>query len=778
MSKIASEIIRIDLCDASYKGTNACTEDLTYVNFFFGNNGTGKSTIAKAIQSGAGVTYAPGRTSDDYLPLVYNQDFIDANVRSYRDMRGVFTLNEKNAAAQQQIDIKTEARSNERKAIKTATEQRDKKVEARAKLQKAFHKECWDREEAFRTEFEKTQAGKGKSKQFTEEILRHSPKDTAIEELRRLYDSAYSDTAKRYTRFSAVADTVVLDSLDGSDILSTVIVNSANTELASFLRDIGATQWMRQGHADYSESAADRCPYCGRMLPDAFEQTVIDSFDEKYQQNLSRLDEFLTLYRKTANDLFVTLETFPSEVYHKIDTKPLTDKLAVLKAAIQSNVEAIRTKKDEPAKVITLTDTAPILMEINEIITGFNAMIDTNNAVVDAGPGKRAECTDLAFSLLAFRLKDVIAAYKKSDSDLAKEITAHEDTIKAHTGALDQINIDLKSLRSRTVETETAKDSINSMLRDSGMQGFSLEPKAGVDHVYEVRRPDGTIADNLSEGEKNFIAFLYFYHLVYGSDSEDGEMRDKIVVIDDPVSSMDSGSLFIVSTLVRQMIEICRNNADNRNRTVEGNFIKQIFILTHNAYFHREVTYSYVSKYEYVSFYLIRKLNSKSSIKLSDDINPKIPTERMNVNPVKSFYAALWDEYKEVKSAVPLMNVIRRILEFYFLQLCGYEGTTLRKVILTDGKAKGRYKDENGNYDEEKFQLASAMLAYINASSVGMNDGMDYVEECLNAAECRSIFEMIFDAMSQKQHYDMMMGANNQEQAIIRGGEQYGANQL
>lgn len=76
-------------------------------------------------------------------------------------------------------------------------------------------------------------------------------------------------------------------------------------------------------------------------------------------------------------------------------------------------------------------------------------------------------------------------------------------------------------------------------------------------------------------------------------------------------------------------------------------------------------------------------------------------------------------------------------------------------------KVNGYYKDENGNDDEEKYQLATAMLAYINASSVGMNDGMDYVEECLNAAECRSIFEMIFDAMKQKQHYDMMMDTSS-----------------
>ena len=103
----------------------------------------------------------------------------------------------------------------------------------------------------------------------------------------------------------------------------------------------------------------------------------------------------------------------------------------------------------------------------------------------------------------------------------------------------------------------------------------------------------------------------------------------------------------------------------------------------------------------YASFYLIRKIGTKSTIKLCDDVNPNAPTERINVNPVKNSYAALWDEYKEVQSAVPLMNVIRRILEYYFLQLCGYEGSQLRQVILIQGKAEGRFKDADGNDDEE-----------------------------------------------------------------------------
>lgn len=754
--KIKSEIVRIDLTDASYKDSRSYIEP-TYVNFFFGNNGAGKSTIAKAIKGGVGLTYAPGRTSTDYLPLVYNQEFIDENFHSYRNMRGVFTLNAKNAKVQEQIDEVTAERARIKKLSTSAAERQKTLLENKATLYREFLQECWKRGKGIRDEFPGTMDKKGKSEPFAREIQKHTPADMSLEELRRIYDSAYSATAKSYQRFNTIPDPTAMDTVDGSEILSKPIVNSADTELAGFLRDIGATEWMRQGHDMYSHVAGGHCPYCGEKLPQDFESTFIASFDNRYQDNLRLLSEFIARYKNAANALFVPLQSVPSELYPQIDIKPYNDKLAILKAAIQENIDAIKSKTENPASVVTLTEVRPILDELADIISGMNEMIDANNAIVAAGPGKRTECTDAVFSLLAFMLRDVIAAYRKNDADIQNQLDAVEKEIEEYNGSLTEIEKQLKTLRGSTVETDTAKDSINQMLRDSGMRGFSLQPKRGVDNVYEVRRPDDTIADNLSEGEKNFIAFLYFYHLVHGSNSADGDTREKIVVIDDPVSSMDSSSLFIVSTLVRQMIEICRNNADNRNPVAKGNFIKQIFILTHNAYFHREVSYSYITKYDYASFYLIRKIGTISTIKLFDDVDPNEPTQRVNINPVKNSYAALWDEYREVQSAVPLMNVIRRILEYYFLQLCGYEGSVLRKVILVQGKENGYYKDADGNDDEEKFQLASAMLAYINASSIGMSDGMDFVEDCLNADECRKIFEMIFELMDQKQHYDMML---------------------
>lgn len=588
-----------------------------------------------------------------------------------------------------------------------------------------------------------------------------------------MYDSVYSSTAKRYGRFSVVSDVSALDRISGCDILSLAIVNTSNTPFADFLKEVGSTEWVRQGHADYHEKAGGKCPYCSRDLPQNFEEMLAASFDTQYQTNLQKLDAFLAAYRDMANALFVPLSRLPDEVYPVIDTKPYHDKLTAVKAVIAENIEKIKSKVVEPSKIIALDEVEPLLQELSDIISGFNRLIDANNDIVSAGPKKKAECKKAVFEQIAYTLKDVLEAYARSESALDAEIQAQQDIINTQKGVLDQLKEDLRILNSQTVETETAMKSINTMLRDSGFQGFELRPRheeiirpdGSVECVvptpainYEVVRTDtGKIAENLSEGEKNFIAFLYFQQLVFGRESADGDTREKIVVIDDPVSSMDSSALFIVSAQIRKMIEVCRNNADNRNPVVSGNFIKQIFILTHNAYFHREVTYAYANRYDFVSFYLIRKTDNKSSIRLCDCPNPDCPSERMNVNPVKNSYAALWDEYKDASSGIPLMSIIRRILEYYFLQLCGYEGSDLRKRILEENKDAFTH-DDFGNEDFSKFELASAMLSYIAANSSGINDGMHYVDDCIDVQQCRDTFQMIFHHMGQDQHYEMMMG--------------------
>ena len=70
-------------------------------------------------------------------------------------------------------------------------------------------------------------------------------------------------------------------------------------------------------------------------------------------------------------------------------------------------------------------------------------------------------------------------------------------------------------------------------------------------------------AKRLSEGEKTAITFLYF---VVGLQDQDFDLAEGIVVIDDPISSLDSSSVYQAFSFLKNAVKDAR----------------QIFLLTHN----------------------------------------------------------------------------------------------------------------------------------------------------------------------------------------------------
>jgi len=243
----------------------------------------------------------------------------------------------------------------------------------------------------------------------------------------------------------------------------------------------------------------------------------------------------------------------------------------------------------------------------------------------------------------------------------------------------------------------------------------------------ELLRNDGTEAQTtLSEGEKNFVAFLYFYHLIKGSHIESGVLTNKIVVFDDPISSLDSDVLFIVSTLIRDIIAEVRDN---------GSTIKQVFILTHNIYFFKEVTFNRNRQKNNLlseeSFWIVKKRDTVSYI------------EKQTQNPIKTSYELLWSEVSsERPNPSTIQNTIRRILENYFKILGGQDVNEL-------------YKKFNGS---EKI-ICKSLCSWINDGSHSVFGDEDYnsIDE-ENVQKYLDIFRKIFDKTYHISHYNMMMG--------------------
>lgn len=99
---------------------------------------------------------------------------------------------------------------------------------------------------------------------------------------------------------------------------------------------------------------------------------------------------------------------------------------------------------------------------------------------------------------------------------------------------------------------------------------------------------------------------------------------------------------------------------------------------------------------------------------------------------------------------------MRRILEYYFLQLCGYEGSDIRELVLEKEENRKMFikQVEGQKPDMTDYQLASSLLAYINNPN-GISDGLNYVEDCDDVEAYKRVFKMIFEALHQSQHYEM-----------------------
>lgn len=759
-SKMPAEIRKLILNDATFHGVEFSP---TLVNFFYGNNGSGKSTIGRAIKSGteikSAVEYDGDKTSADYRILVYNQDYITRLINNAGDIPGVFTFHtDEDEKIEQQI-AEIMPKRNEYAEKVNATRERLAEYEKVKAGRMASYKEIfWQTTDKVRQRFSTFVSGLLRGKDtFMDTMLRTAPEESDLDELERLCTSAFDSSAKTYELINKMVIPGSIAAIEHSSLLKEKIVSRSETPFAEYMKAIQATSWVQEGHKHFHQNDG-KCPYCQQALPADFEEQLAACFDNQYQETvagLQRMADAYQIYARKVSDFF-------SYVIANRNPTILFESLASYQSAIENTIEInlgmIQQKIKDPTAIVEIKEYASLVDSLNHEIERYNEQTQKSNDIIANRRQGRKECERKIWSHLAFMVNDSVKSY-------IEENQKHEDEVSQIKGEGNQAYLagkalqeQIDALRSQTGNTIDAMKSINTILDDTGFQGFRLEENPAVKNHYHIIRPGqdvNTPATNLSEGERNFIAFLYFYHEVKGSNTKTNEIPDKIVVIDDPVSSMDSQVLFVVCALVRELIEICLNNTRELTAITKDEYIRQIFLLTHNTYYHRQLSHDYVSNYEAVSFYRIYKEDNVSDIELCTQWHPSRPSELMNRNPVEDAYAALWREYQEVKTCTALMSVIRRILEYYFLQISCYSGLDLRKKILEENRHK--FVKPDGSFNEKSHGLARTMLAYIYADSIGFNDGMDYVNEGFNTDKMRDVFKLVFDIMEQPQHYKMMI---------------------
>lgn len=755
LNKKPSVITSVATSAATFKDStdNYCYP--TFINSFFGNNGTGKSTVAKSIESKENLTIQSGLNLDDYDIKIYNEDFVKETIvnainpqNPNKDIPGVFTISAGNGKIEKEIGELLSKNKELKKENQNLQKDIDKNISAREVLKNDSYKDLWKKSEELRSKYSNALLNKRPSvKDFAEWIINEpEPLQFNEDEYDKQYNLAFNNSGKKYIPIPFVELELPILSL-----LDEKIINSSNSDFSRFMKKIGAINWVRSGHDNLQDKCDGLCPYCQQTLPENFEDKLKESFDSEYENKIKELVHYKNTFLDKGHSYCSGLSKLETHEYfldNPDELKKLKTIIQALTDAIDDNVRRIDDKIAVPEEPMALVSLNTIKEELKFLIDSANKIIAENNKVVDDIKTAAEVCKNKLRKHISFILAADIATFKAKKEVLDTSIKESTETKNKNDKAVEENKKKVTELKSKVTNVTACVENIKRLLLNSGFTSFSIREKPNKPNYYEIVRSDGSIATNLSEGERNFLAFLYFHQQVLGFNNEDDEITQKIVVIDDPVSSMDSSALFVVSSLIRQMFTLCPGHYNKKESNIE---ISQIFVLTHNALFHHYVTAGYDDPrhYNYFSFFEVKKKNEVSSIVPSlKELNGNI----INKNPQKSYYTSLWDAYNEVDSSNALITLMRQILNSYFIQTCG----RTEEDIIDDLTINHANKFVTGT-DTSKLELLKLIVAFIDTPSGIFQDDIYSTSSGLDLTECKDVFKTIFEALGQEQHYNQMM---------------------
>ena len=747
MKQAESGITRITLNTPTIHGTVLHPSP---VNFLYGKNGTGKTSIGKAIaDADSDITWAANSPNSAKVYL-YNEEFIDNNVHCYGQMPGVYALSEKNVETQRLIDAKTEEKEAAEKHIR---EMKDQLRQIQEEFSHAEEENCnaiWRAAAPLRKRYEQAMAPYNEDVQaFTNHLSEYTREDEIDENMDISYQLAFSHEQIQYTLYQLLPSNL----FPADDLMDIPIISHSDSAMSVFFQTLGNMDWVRSGHDAYGKAAGCRCPYCSQNLPEEFEKQFSECLDQQYREKMNELQSFAAEYQqaieKAASILEINLrDASQDEPKYRMLAELLTEKA-------NANYQIILKKLNSPREELLLSDLTELLEQLNTIAKESNQKRRRYIEAAEDLPKARERCTRQIWQAIAARCGELLDLCDTAKKEARGKERRLELRIHTAEGKLAKLCQEIDTLNCSMADTSKAMWEINATLKTSGFTGFHFQEKES--HAYELVRdtqPEQGAAVGLSEGERRFVAFLYFFHTVMGSLEEDGEIENKVVVIDDPVCSLDSEVLAFVAALVRSLIQKC---LDRYHCGAEDSHILQIFCLTHNPIFFRLISDGHIPDHAHCAYFEVRK-DDRNTTEIIPCVAREnaIGTEMVNRSPVSDEYQGLWQQFALSDQPQVLIATARQILCRYFLLICHHNGREMQKVLLDDHKESFALP---GSADwHSSFNIVSAMVSLMDLNCSGAMNSLYFDMSAVDPKQIRFVFQKIFEVMHQEQHYRHMLG--------------------
>lgn len=722
------------------------TIDAKQINFLFGLNGTGKTTISRFLRKQDDPRFSQCAVEWIGSPLkceVYNRDYVDENFGE-TSVPGIFTLGEENISVKQQIETITKELSELQIRAETLNGELNGTDNAPGlyQRQKKHEEEYTDKFWQIKQQLDREQSSlnlaitgvRSKKDAFKSKII--AEKQGNQSELKEKADLE-KQCSQLFVAKAEKANPVPIPSfgellaIESNDILQRVIVGKEDVDISGLIKKLGIDGWFKQG-VSYLDQSEGVCPFCQRPLEDDFVSKIRDYFDESYLAATSELSKVCDSYTFLSDGILRKIKALIDSPSDFIKIDELNVAYQQLLRIVDENKRRLLEKKASPNIVVQLDSIKEFADAILSILKDANSSIDAFNIKIEHIKDEREALTNMVWRYIVETVSADIEAYKQVKESLETTISETKEELKTINNSTTEKTSQLRTLEQTLTSIVPTAKGINDLLQSYGLTGFFLKVN-DTDKTYQLIRADGSSAlQSLSEGERNFVTFLYFIYSLRGNKDESGHNDDKVVVIDDPVSSLDNDVLFLVSTLVRDLFK----------DIYDGNgAIKQLFVLSHNTYFYKEVTFEKGITVKKTGYWMITKSSDISKIRLCEK------------NPISSTYEMLWDDVRTAaqdpsgSNTLSLSNTMRRIVEYYFKFLGGID---LNKFHL--------------QFPDGERQIFKSLISWANAGSHSAFDDYSATPSLYSSENYLKVFKDLFDKTKHIAHYNMMMRIVTEEE--------------
>lgn len=732
-------ITKVKLNDvASYKKPAVLETDMK-INLIYGLNGTGKSTFSDFLYKPNDEDFKSssieGLNPDEEI-LVYNQTFIQDNFYQPEALKGIFTLSKENKEAETKI-------SNAEKEINSLDAQKKQK---QADLKSENETISTKQEEAKNKvwEIKKNYTGGDRVLEFClegyrndghkllnyiETLTKPDTKPTqTTDNIKEEVQALSGENAQKYSALELIAFDA--NEIEEDQIFKKQIVGNENSSVSGLINKLENSDWVKEGLKylpTQIETKNEACPFCQEQtISTQLLQSIKEYFGESYEADLSTLK----VLHKKYNEYFKLIpdkSMFENNIKFENHKKDFEIKFNALNKVLTENLRLIGDKIKTPSIPVTLKSSTPALNEINRIIENINKQVTEHNTKIDQKETALKNLKTEFWNIMRWEYDHTISSLISAKIQSQKSISAIEkelETIELKIKTQKEIIVEQQK---KTVNIEEAIANINNGLLDLGIHDFKIKQHA--DNLYKIAREqnENRVFLSLSEGEKMIISFLYFLELCRGKKDANEAAKKKIIVIDDPISSLSHVYVFNIGRLIKHEFF---GKKEKKNGLNSWNYkYEQVFILTHSLYFFYEIT---ETKHDE------RKETQKLFRLIKNDEGSYF--EKLTYESIKNDYQAYWYVIKDQNQHPALIaNCMRNIIEYFFNFI--------------------ENKDLNNFFNQSSMQQIrfQAFYRYINRESHSLGQNIFDFKE-FNYDDFKDAFAELFKVSGFEDHYKKMIG--------------------